>query len=106
MFYKWNIKKIKIKTKQFVDTNFKWIVGEISTQIERNGDFVTRAMSTRSSTNNGSESSGDLYFGDINLKFEKESIQSSPRDDILLNFIYLFIHLKKSLLIDHLMLYN
>lgn len=66
-------------------------------QIERNGSFVTRAMSTRSSTNNGSGSSGDLYFGDINLKFEKESIQSSPRDDILLN---LFIYPSQDVFID------
>ena len=68
-----------------MDTNFKWIKGEISMQIERTRNSVARAVSTTSSKNNWNANSGDLYFGDINLKLDKESIQSSPTDDILLS---------------------
>ena len=75
----------KKKLKQFVHTNFKWIMGEISMQIKRTRNSVTRAVSTRSSKNNWNANSEDLYIGDINLKLDKESIQSRPIDDILLN---------------------
>ena len=67
-----------------MDTNFKWIMGEISMQIERTRNSVARAVSTRSSKNNWNANSVDLYFGDINLKLDKLSIQSGPTDDILL----------------------
>ena len=54
-------------------------------QIGRTRNSVTRAVSTRSSKNNWNANSENLYFWDINLKLDKESIQSSPTDDILLN---------------------
>ena len=75
----------KKKLKQCVDTNFKWIMSKISMQIERTRNSVTRAVSTRFSKNNWNVNSENLYLGDINLKLDKESIQSSPTDDILLN---------------------
>ena len=49
-------------------------------------EILRSEQSTEYSTSGRRESSRDLYLGEVNLKLDKESIQSSPPDDSLLNW--------------------